>query len=390
MFGVELGAFVVDAAVEPAEEVADFFVFAADGFEGGPVDVVADAGAGDAADVEALHEGFCLAWLGGEDVLRSGKVVQHFGRQAEGGDSNAVFVAEVTEGVGEGLVFNRAGVEEFSTVGPGGDTEILEEFLAEEFVVREDPQGDGTEPVGRESEAPFEGKSVVVEGESIVGRFTRFPVDDRHVRIFPEVADGAVLAENVAKGEGKAAIDLTIAGRGGAKFAHPHEGVIDRSLVAIEVLESALGHRQEILGTGKHGDRCGAAVVALTFLHFGDGGARVAGHDGEMIPQGGIGVISFEAHAHQADQFGSFNGFPWAGGKKLGENVAQLLAQAHGGCCSRVLEMVKRGHRHPRRGNECLASYKVNDLKKSAAKENKVGVIHKDSPVPHRLEDLIV
>ena len=235
----------------------------------------------------------------------------------------------MADGVGEGFVLNGPGVEDFSTVSPGRDAESLEVFLPEQFVIWENPESDGADPVGGESEAAFEGEGVVVEGDPVVGGFTGFPIDDDHVGVFPEVADGAVLAEDVAESIGEAAADFAVAGGGGAEFADTHEGDVDGALVAIEVLEASLGHGEEVLCTGKHGDCCSTTVVALTLFYFCDRGARIAGHDGEVIAQRSVRIIAFQTHANQADQFGAFDGFPWTWWEKFGKNVTELFAQAH-------------------------------------------------------------
>ena len=57
--------------------------------------MVAEAGHGDAAHLQPLHEGLGFARAGGEDVLGPGKIVEHVRIQSEGGDTHPELVRQV-------------------------------------------------------------------------------------------------------------------------------------------------------------------------------------------------------------------------------------------------------------------------------------------------------
>ncbi len=62
-------------------------------------------------DLEPLHQGLRLAGLGGEDMLGPGEIIEHLGGQPEGGDPDPETIAEVAQGVGQGLVLDGTGIE---------------------------------------------------------------------------------------------------------------------------------------------------------------------------------------------------------------------------------------------------------------------------------------
>ena len=93
--------------------------------------MIAQLRACDAPHIEAFHESFSLAGLGGQDVFRARQVVEHFGCQAEGGHSDSEAVAELAEGVGKGFILDGSGIEEFPTLAPCAHAEGLEELFPE-------------------------------------------------------------------------------------------------------------------------------------------------------------------------------------------------------------------------------------------------------------------
>jgi hypothetical protein len=141
--------------------------------------------------------------MGVEDVGRARQFVERLGGEAEGGDAHAEGGAEAAQAVGQGLVLDGRGVDQLAALRPHRDRQRLEEILAVGLQGWLDAQARGMQAERRHAEALLEREHGFIERHFLVGRAAGFPIDQHQLGVFPQVADGRVLAKAWRKGEGK-------------------------------------------------------------------------------------------------------------------------------------------------------------------------------------------
>ena len=261
------------------------------------------------------------------------------GGEAEGGDADAEGGAQAAQAVGQRLVLDRRGIDQFAALRPH----------ARRRGSGRNPRGRcaatagcaGARHAGGTAAMPSRCLSASIVSSSDISSSGEPPVSQSTSTssgIFPEVADRRVLGEGLAEGEGEAAVDFEVAGDHRAELADPQHGVVHQVLIdGGQVVEPALGEREQFLGAGERGQRRAAAVVALALLDLGDRRGRIAGHDREMVAQRGVRVIARELQAGQADQLGALDGIArdWPGamaGRMSDSCLRRLMGDGNGGC----------------------------------------------------------